>query len=92
MEHLIFADEADLIHQLRPGVDGLILADGKHRGVFLPVVWQELPEPKEFLNHLKLKAGLPEDHWSEKIRAWRYVTRSISSEALPNHVNLWRLN
>ena len=92
MEHLIFADEADLIHQLRPGVDGLILADGKHRGVFLPVVWQELPEPKEFFNHLKLKAGLPEDHWSEKIRAWRYVTRSISSEALPNHVNLWRLN
>ena len=29
MEHLTFADEADLIHQLRPGVDGLILADGE---------------------------------------------------------------
>ena len=92
MEHITFANEADLIQQLRPGVDGLILADGKHRGVFLPVVWQGLSEPKEFLNHLKLKAGLSEDHWSEKIRVWRYVTRSISSESLPNHVNLWRLN
>ena len=92
VEPLNFTDETDLIDQLRPGMDGLILAEGKHRGVFLPAVWQGLPNPKEFINHLKLKAGLPKDYWSRKIRAWRYVTRSISSETLPNHVNLWRPN
>lgn len=85
-----FSDEADLVQQLRPGVDGVVLVEENHRGVFLPVVWVELPEPQVFLNHLKRKAGLPENHWSDKMKAWRYVTRSVSSENLPEHINLWR--
>ena len=89
MEPLNFVSEADLIEQLRPGVDGLVLSEEQNRGVFLPSVWQGIPEPQEFLNQLKLKAGITKDHWSWKIKAWRYITSSISSDDLPQHLNLW---
>ena len=56
-----FTSEQDLLEQIRPGVDGLILEQGYHRGTFLPSVWQQLPDKREFLRHLKLKAGLPVD-------------------------------
>ena len=63
---------------LRPGVDGLLLEAGHHRGTFLPAVWESLPEPAEFLRQLKVKAGLSPDHWSDEIRLYRYTTESVS--------------
>jgi len=72
-----FTSEEDLIRQLRPGVDGLILEDGYHRGTFLPAVWESLPDAHDFLQHLKLKAGLPADYWSDSIRLSRYVTETF---------------
>ena len=60
-EPLHFTDDAEAIGQLCPGVDGLILNCGHHRSTFLPQVWESLPTPGLFLEHLKLKAGLPED-------------------------------
>ena len=74
-----FDSELDLVRQLRPGVDGLILKDNEFRGTFLPSVWKSLPEPGKFLAHLKLKAGLPGDHWSDTVRVWRYTTESFSA-------------
>ena len=64
--------------QLRPGVDGLILQDGSARGTFLPSVWDSLPEPEDFLAHLKRKAGLPMSHWSDNLKVWRYESESFS--------------
>jgi len=72
------ASEADLLARLRPGVDGLIIEEGYRRGTFLPAVWESLPEPSEFLRHLKRKAGLPADYWSAGIRIRRYTVESIS--------------
>ncbi len=69
-----FRDEADLIAQLRPGRDGLILQEGSKKGTFLPSVWESLPEPEAFIRHLKLKAGLPASYWSDRIRVFRYET------------------
>ncbi|HHH35913.1 MAG TPA: AmmeMemoRadiSam system protein A [Gammaproteobacteria bacterium] len=74
---LDFTSEADLLRQLRPGVDGLILEAEGHRGTFLPSVWESLPEPREFLRQLKLKAGLPPDYWSDRVRVLRYTTESF---------------
>lgn len=71
-ESLEFNSEEDLLHQLRPGIDGLVLSDGFHKGTFLPSVWESLPTPGEFLRHLKLKAGLPADYWSGSIKVERY--------------------
>ena len=76
-ELMHFSSEADLLRQLRPGIDGLILADGFHRGTFLPSVWEQLPTPKMFLMHLKNKAGLPAEHWSNSIQIERYTAEMI---------------
>jgi AmmeMemoRadiSam system protein A len=80
-EPLVFDSEEDLLRQLRPGRDGLILQDGARKGTFLPSVWEELPDPRQFLAHLKLKAGLSPDHWSDSLRVWRYGTESFDRAA-----------
>ncbi len=72
-----FESERDLIDQLRPGIDGLILQEGAARGTFLPSVWDSLPQPSQFLAQLKRKAGLPSDHWSDRIRIFRYQTEAF---------------
>ena len=69
---MTYSDEADLLRQLRPDLDGLILRFGNHRATFLPQVWESLPEPRRFLNQLKLKAGLPADFWDQRIAFSRY--------------------
>lgn len=76
LEALRFRDQDELLRQLRPGLDGLVLALGARRATFLPQVWEELPDPAAFFARLKGKAGLPGDFWSEELRAARYtVTR-----------------
>ena len=77
---LPFTSERDLMDKLRPGIDGLIIQSGSRRGTFLPSVWESLPEPREFLRHLKLKAGMTADYWSDDILAYRYTTESFSTE------------
>jgi hypothetical protein len=76
---LQFSSEADLVTQLRPREDGLILEAGGRRGTFLPSVWESLPGPGDFLRHLKQKAGLPMDFWSDEVRVMRYGTESFSA-------------
>lgn len=75
---MTFYSESDLVRQLRPRKDGLIIEDGVRRGTFLPSVWESLPEPREFLCQLKLKAGLSENYWSDTLRVYRYTTESFS--------------
>jgi AmmeMemoRadiSam system protein B/AmmeMemoRadiSam system protein A len=58
---LCFADEADLLRQIRPGEDGLILEAEGRRATFLPQVWQGVPDKRVFLNELLRKAGLAAD-------------------------------
>lgn len=73
-EPMHFDSEADLLSQIRPNIDGLILQDGMHRGTFLPSVWEQLPDAKQFLQHLKQKAGLPPHYWSDTLSVSRYTT------------------
>ena len=76
-EEMVFNSEDDLITQLRPGIDGLIMEEGRHRGTFLPSVWKSLPDPREFLQHLKLKSGLSANYWSDSIRIQRYTVEEF---------------
>lgn len=76
-EPITFASEQELMEQLRPGIDGLILSEQGRRGTFLPAVWDAVADAHEFLGHLKAKAGLPRNYWSDTIKAWRYTTTSI---------------
>jgi len=72
LEPLPVVSEADALAKIRPGVDGLVLEWGRHRGTFLPQVWDDLPDPRDFLGHLKRKAGLPPDFWADDLRLSRY--------------------
>ena len=76
---LRFKSEDDAIGQLRTGVDGVILQDKGHRGLFLPQVWESLREPKAFLIGLKRKAGLADDHWSDDLKLFRYRCESFGT-------------
>lgn len=71
---LNISSEEELCDILRPGIDGVILEleDGSHRATFLPAVWDTLPQKKDFLLHLKRKAGLPDNYWSPSIQVSLY--------------------
>jgi AmmeMemoRadiSam system protein A len=73
-----FYDERDALAQLQPGVDGMILEYGLHRATFLPQVWEDLPQPAQFMARLKNKAGLAEGFWSDDIRLSRYTVQKFS--------------
>jgi AmmeMemoRadiSam system protein B/AmmeMemoRadiSam system protein A len=69
---LRFADEAELLAQLRPGEDGVILEHDGRRATFLPQVWESLPETRAFLAELMRKAGIPSDMRLARCKVWRY--------------------
>jgi len=78
LERVVVCDEAALVARLAPGGDGLVIAWRGRRATFLPKVWEQLPEPLEFLRHLKLKAGWPEDFWAPDVEVWRYETEVLA--------------
>jgi AmmeMemoRadiSam system protein A len=71
-EAMVVVSEEHALATLRPGIDGVVFEYGHYRSTFLPQVWEQLPEPTEFLAHLKRKAGLSMDFWSESVRLSRY--------------------
>ena len=74
-EFLDFFGEEELLAQLRPGEDGLILFSGCHSATFLPQVWEQLPERRQFMAALKQKARLPVDFWGPNVMIARYQVR-----------------
>ncbi len=55
----------EVLEKLRPGIDGVVLDWGFTRSVFLPQVWEEIPDPQSFLAQLSLKAGLHPLAWTQ---------------------------
>jgi AmmeMemoRadiSam system protein A len=68
-----FSSEQDALAQLRPNVDGIVFECGRYRSTFLPQVWEQLPQPTEFMAHLKHKAGLSPGFWDKDVRLFRYT-------------------
>jgi len=71
--------EAQLIDELSPDRDGLIISDQGRSALFLPHVWSQIPEPRLFLTALRQKAGLPGDHWSPTFRAQIFTAEKFAS-------------
>lgn len=78
LEKVPVDSEEEALAKLRPGTDGVVLGYQGRNAVFIPQMWEELPDPKEFLRHLKRKARFPDDwrpgmsierftaeHWAE---------------------------
>ena len=75
---LEYADADDLLNKLRPGIDGLIIKKGFNQATFLPQVWEQLPDKKEFLRHLCVKAGLDREAWKhEKLEVSVYQAQAF---------------
>jgi AmmeMemoRadiSam system protein A len=70
---MVVRDEADALAQLRPNVDGIVFEYGRYRSTFLPQVWENLAQPRDFLAMLRRKAGLPDDFWAEEVKLSRYT-------------------
>ena len=85
-KRLLFENHEDLIAQLRPGVDGIILECGaensRRRATFLPQVWESLPDPEQFIAHLKEKAGVPEGESTSRCSVKRYTVLKWREEDL----------
>jgi AmmeMemoRadiSam system protein A len=78
---LPYTDANDLLAKLRPGTDGLIIRQGYHQATFLPQVWEQLPNKKDFLSHLCLKAGLAGDAWAyDKLEVHTYQVQAFEEE------------
>lgn len=73
-------NRAELLLILKPHEDGLIVQDGRQRATFLPSVWSSLPDPENFYDSLMRKAGLGRDHWSSKLKFFRYQTESFGQQ------------
>lgn len=76
-----FDTEADLVTQLCPGIDGVILQQGRRRATFLPSVWDSLRDPVEFLRELKHKAGIVDSCRDQTLSAWRYTAVSFEGRS-----------
>ena len=65
-ERVSYSSPEDLLGKLRPGIDGVILRQNFRRATFLPQVWEQLPDPEDFLGRLCLKMGLGPDAWRDQ--------------------------
>ncbi len=79
---LQYKNGEELLTLLRVGVDGVILRDGMRRATFLPQVWEKLPDPAQFLDHLCLKMGVQAQTWRyKKLEVYIYQVEEIRETA-----------
>lgn len=71
------------ISKLRPGIDGVVFKFGMYKATFLPQVWDQLPEPADFLGHLKAKAGLSAEFWHPEVLLYKYQVKKYREKDLP---------
>lgn len=78
---LTYRDGPDLIRQLRPHIDGVLIVRGFHRALLLPQTWDLIPDPEEFMAALCRKAGLPEDAYVEgNLEVYTFQVHTIHEE------------
>lgn len=75
-----FEDEEDLLRQIEQDLDGIIIKDGAYMAVYLPSVWEQIPDKKLFLTSLKQKAGMSPHHFSKTFEAYRFRSEYIKSK------------
>jgi AmmeMemoRadiSam system protein A len=86
MQDMEFDCETDALQQIRPGIDGIVFESRHYRSTFLPQVWEQLPTVNEFMQHLKRKAGLPSDYWSDDVTLQRYTVSKWKEQELAKHL------
>jgi AmmeMemoRadiSam system protein A len=87
MQPLTYTDLDDLVRQIRPGVDGVLVGRDWQRGLLLPQVWENIPDPYDFLSHVALKASAAIDiyhHPETKVHVFQVIS---FTQPAPNALN-----
>ena len=77
LEEIQFSSLDDLLEQIIPNVDGLLLRSGEREGYLLPQAWQNAKDKKQFITNLKMNAGLSPTYWSDDIRIFKFRTVEV---------------
>jgi len=78
MQKLDVQSEEEMLAKLRPGEDGVVFQYRNRKATFLPQVWEQLPDTRQFLNHLRMKAGLSPDFWHPDVLIYIYMVEKFS--------------
>ena len=71
----------ELLQKIRPGIDGIIIEYKGRSATYLPQVWEQITDKKEFLGSLCNKAGLRSDCWKEKgVKIFRYGVQAFKEK------------
>ena len=82
LQEIPYESIADLLGKIRPGVDGVMVERGWQRGLLLPQVWEQIPEPREFLGHVALKAGAsPDIYLDPQTKVYIFQVHSFTQPA-----------
>lgn len=68
---LKFSSPQDLLDKLTPFKDGVIITTKYGSSTYLPQVWEQLPDKKDFLSNLCQKHGAPPAYWETN---WKDMT------------------
>ncbi len=78
-EKIDFSSPRDLLEKIKPNVDGMIIEKGWNSGLFLPQVWEKIPDKKQFMENLSYKAYLPPDAWKDS-SIYRFRVKSFKEK------------
>lgn len=62
-----YVDPTELKSKIRPGIDGVVIKDGRLRATFLPQVWEKIPDFESFMSQLCYKMGVDGGYWRKKV-------------------------
>lgn len=78
-KRIIFDSIEDLLKKIKPFEHGIILQSSFHQATFLPQVWEDLPDKRDFLTNLSMKAGLSADAWKDpEVEYFNYTIEHFS--------------
>lgn len=82
-----FKSPKDLLKKLTKK-EGVVLKLGTCSGLFLPQVWEQIPDKKDFLDHLCMKACLPRGSWKMRgARVFSFTVQAFAEENPNGKVN-----
>lgn len=73
-----FENEGTLLADLAQRRCGVALEYGECRATFLPQVWSDLPDPRQFISALRTKAGIPTEVPTDQLSIAAYTVRKWS--------------
>lgn len=83
-EKMQFSNTREMLDQLTPFEDGVIVEKDHCRATFLPQVWEQLPAREAFLSHLCLKAGCDSNAWQTgDLDLYTYQVQSFAEKTSP---------